>query len=420
MTDTAEPSRPEPRTTVQLLTDRTFGPWFAGLLISNSGNWLFNVTAAVVVFQLSGSALQVGLVSVAQFVPLVVIGPFAGALLDRFDRRRILLASQLVSVSAASALAVAAVRLGVDAFPGPWPVIAAAAGVGIGQAVAAPALNALVPALVDDVDLESGVALTGLTFNVGRALGPAVSGLLLATLGAEVAFVTNAASFLVLIGALLVIRIAPRPPWTGGDRSVRAGLRFVRADRTTLLLLLGVAAVGAAADPSLTLTPPMAAELGGGDTLTAVFVSAFGLAAAPTALMAGRWTRVRGGWRIAALGGLTTAGGLATVALAPAAGIAVLGFGLTGAGFVLGVTGFTTMLQRRIPDELRGRVMALWSVAFLGNRPVAAAVDGALSDAVGPRLAMLLAIAVALGGVLVAVRLRGRLDDTTPPDSPGS
>ncbi|MFU8841429.1 MAG: MFS transporter [Nitriliruptoraceae bacterium] len=410
MTDPTGSERRPPRTTVQLLTDRTFGPWFAGLLISNSGNWLFNVTAAVVVFQVSGSALQVGLVSVAQFVPLVLIGPFAGALLDRFDRRRILLGSQLVSVSAASALALAAVVLGVEAFPGAWPVILAAGGIGIGQAVAAPALNALVPALVDDVDLESGVALTSLTFNVGRALGPAASGVVLATLGAEVAFIANAASFLALIGALLVIRIVPRTLDRDGDRSVRAGLRFVRADRATLLLLLGVATVGASADPAITLSPPMAAVLGGSDTLTAVFVSAFGIAAAPAALLAGRLTRARGGWRIAAVGGLTTATGLGTVAVAPVAWVAVVGFGLTGAGFVLGVTGFTTMLQRRIPDELRGRVMALWSVAFLGNRPLAAAVDGALSDAVGPRLAMVLAITIALGGVLVALRLRDRLD----------
>jgi predicted MFS family arabinose efflux permease len=160
----------------------------------------------------------------------------------------------------------------------------------------------------------------------------------------------------------------------------------------------------------------MAAELGGGDTLTAVFVSAFGIAAAPAALLAGRLTRSRGGWRIAAIGGLTTATGLGTVAVAPVAWVAVLGFGLTGTGFVLGVTGFTTMLQRRVPDELRGRVMALWSVAFLGNRPFAAAVDGALSDALGPRPAMGLAIAIAIGGALVALRLRDRLD---PPPTGG-
>jgi MFS family permease len=171
-------------------------------VVSNSGNWLFNVTAAVVVFQLSGSALLVGPVSVAQFLPLVLLGPFAGALSDRLDRRRCCSASQAFSASAAARWA----RRGRDRrgrLPRRVAGDPAAFGIGIGQAVAAPALNALVPALVDDVDLEGAVALTSVTFNVGRALGPATSGLLLATLGAEVAFVANAVSFLALIAALL-------------------------------------------------------------------------------------------------------------------------------------------------------------------------------------------------------------------------
>lgn len=406
MTNDPEPPRQRPRSTAQLLTDRTFGPWFAGFLLSNAGNWLFNVTAAVVVFRLSGSALQVGLVSVAQFVPLVVLGPFAGAWLDRADRRRILLASQVLAGSAAAALALAAALIGVDAFPGAWPVLLATFGIGLGQAVAAPAINALVPALVPDADLESAVALTSLTFNVGRALGPAVAGLLLATRGPEAAFIINVGSFVVLIVALLAIHPRPRRATSPGDRSVRAALRHVRSDRPSLLLLLGVAAVGASADPAITLSPPMAEELGGGDTLTAVLVSAFGIAAAPAALIGGRVTRAWGGERVAAAGGLITAAGLAMAATSPVVWLAVLGFGLTGSGFVLGVTGFTTLLQRRVPDELRGRVMALWSVAFLGNRPLIATLDGAASDAFGPRCAMLLAIAIALSGVLVARRLR--------------
>jgi MFS family permease len=407
------------RSTAQLLTDRTFGPWFWGNVVSNSGNWLFNVTAAVVVFQLSGSALLVGTVSVAQFLPLVLLAPFAGALSDRLDRRRLLLASQAFSASAAGALGLAAVVIGVDDFPGAWPIVLCAFGIGIGQSVAAPALNALVPALVDDVDLEGAVALTSVTFNVGRALGPATSGLLLATLGAEAAFVVNGVSFLALIGALLVIRVRPADLDHGGDRSVRAGLRFVRADRVTVLLLAGIAATGFAADPAITLTPPLAAELGGGQTLTAILVSAFGIAAAPAAALSGRVTRHLGGQRTAALGAAGIVLGLATTGVAPVAAMAVIGFGITGAGFVFAVTGFTTLLQRRVPDAFRGRVMALWSVAFLGNRPLAATVDGAASDAFGPRLALLVAITAAALAAAIAWRLR-RVDATQRGGAPSS
>ncbi len=394
-----------PRSSWQLLTDRTFGPWFWGNVTSNSGNWLFNVTAAIVVFELSGSALLVGMVSVAQFLPLVLLSPLAGAISDRVDRRRLLLASQAFAATAAATIAVAAAVLGIDGLGGPWPVLAAAFGIGLGQAVAAPTLNALVPALVEDQDLEGAIGLTSSTFNIGRALGPATSGLLLATVGAETAFVVNAASFVVLIVALLVIRTRPSPRGSG-DRSVRAGLAFVRRTPALWMVLLGVGALGFAADPMITLAPPLAAELDGGDTLVATMVSSFGIAASIAALWFGRLQRATDTLSIAAGAAGILALGLTTVAAAPVAGVAIAGFAVTGVGFVLGVAGLTTVLQRRTPDELRGRVMALWTVAFLGNRPVAAAIDGAVADLIGPRLAMILAIAMALTAGWVALRLR--------------
>jgi MFS family permease len=413
------PSAGRPRSNRALLVDRTFGPWFWGNLVSNSGNWLFNVTAAVVVFQLTGSALLVGLVSVGQFAPLALLSPWAGAVSDRVDRRKLLLGSQAFSAMAATALAVPALVIGVDSLPGAWPVIVTAFGIGLGQAIAAPTLNALVPALVDDIDLENAVALTSLTFNTGRAFGPAISGVLLATVGAEIAFAMNALSFMVLIAALVVIREQRRRAPRGADGSVRAGLRFVRANSTVLLLLVGVGTAGFAADPIITLSPALARTLGGGDTLVAMLVSAFGIAAAPAALASGPLQRRFGSNRVAGTGLLLMAGGLLIAAVAPAPWTAVLGFAVTGVGSVLAVTGFTTALQRRLPDALRGRVMALWSVAFLGNRPIAAVLDGAAADLVGPRLAMMLAVGVALTGFGLTLRLRRSgadgLDTAGPP-----
>lgn len=392
------------RSSRELLVDRTFGPWFWGNLASNTGNWLFNVTSAVVVYQLTRSTLLVGLISIAQFAPLAFLAPFAGAWSDRFDRRRLLLGAQVFAAASATLLASAVVVLGIDGLPGAWPLLAAAGGIGIGQAIAAPALSALVPGLVPDADLESAVALTSFTFNIGRALGPATSGVLLVTLGAGAAFVINAASFLVLIAVLLIVRARPRED-TSSDRSVRAGLRYVRANRTALLLLAGVAAAGFAADPIITLSPALSDLLGGGATLVAILVSAFGILAAPAALASGSLQRRFSSPRVAGTGMLCMAGGLGLAALAFAPAIAVVGFGVTGIGFVFAVTGFTSLLQRQVPDGLRGRVMALWSIAFLGNRPVAALLDGAAADLAGPRAAMGLAITVALVGAWLAHRL---------------
>ncbi|MTV24139.1 MFS transporter [Nitriliruptoraceae bacterium ZYF776] len=410
-----DPPSPAARPSVGLLGDRVFGPWFFGLAVSNSGNWLFNVTAAVVVFQLSGSALLVGLVSVAQFAPLALLSPAAGALTDRVDRRGLLLVAQGFAAFCATALAVPVLLLGVDGLPGAWPIVAAATGIGIGQAVSAPAMQALVPSLVDDADLESGIALTSLTFSLGRAAGPATSGVLLATLGPEIAFAANAVSFVVLLAALAVVRPRPRRSAVDRDASVRAGVAHVRRDRLTLLLLGGVAATGFAADPMITLAPSLTTVLDGGDTLTAVLVSAFGIAAAPAAAVSGRLQRRYGSLSVAGAGATTMAVGLTTAAVAQVAAVAVAGFALCGVGFVLALTGFTSVLQRRVPDEMRGRIMALWSVAFLGNRPIAALIDGRAADLFGPRWAMLVAIVVALGGVVLARRAREH--HTVPPAS---
>lgn len=391
---------------MELIGDRTFGPWFWGNLISNSGNWLFNVTAAIVVFQLTQSAFLVGMVSVAQFGPLVLLSPLAGSLSDRLDRRRLLMVSQGVAASAAGGLAFSALAFGINGRSGALTVIVGALGIGVGQAVAAPALNALVPSLVDDVDLESAVSLTALTFNFGRALGPVGSGILLSMMGPEAAFVVNALTYIALIIALLSIPSQSGFYLSSGDRSVLGGLRYLHSDRVVLFLLVAVAATGFSVDPILTLSPSLADGLGGGPNLAVTLVSAFGVAAVPAALVAGRLQRSFGGLRVSGWGSLLCASGLAVGAVTSLGSIAVVGFGITGTGFVLAVTGFTGVLHRRTPDAMRGRIMAFWSVAFLGNRPIAAAVDGAIADLVGPRWAMALPIGMALLAWLIAARLK--------------
>jgi MFS family permease len=392
-------ARSAARSNSALLLDRNFGPWFLGNLISTSGDWAFTVAASVVVYQLSGSAFMVGLVAVAQFTPTILLGPFAGALTDRLDARRVLVAGQTFAAVCSAALAVPALVIGVADFPGAWPVI------GLGKAVSGPALNSLVPGLVNDADLEGAVALNSMTFSVGRALGPAVTGVLLVTLGAEVAFALNAASFFSMIVALLIVRIRPRKRSQGVDRSTRAGLRHAWRDPGILLILGGGTAVGFAADPVITLGPSLAEAVGEGDSLVAAMVSAFGVTSAIAALLSGRLQRRLGPPKVAVVGMGIIGGGVLLVATTPLPAVVLVGFAASGAGFSLAVTSFTTALHRRLPDALRGRIMALWSVAFLGTRPMAAVLNGAAADLVGPRAAMTLTgVAVGVGAIL-AVRL---------------
>ena len=389
------------RTVRQLLTDRTFGPYFVGNLVSNCGTWLQNIAAAVVVFRITRSTVMVAMVSILQFAASLVLSPWAGALSDRVDRRRLLLGGQLLGLAAAGGLAGWTLAVGVDGLPGPWPILGTALIIGIAFAISVPTMQALVPALVDPADLDQAVALNSVTFNVARAVGPAAGALVLVALGPAAAFGLNALSYCVLVGVLLLIR--PRPvarATAGGDGSVREGLRYVRHRPALGVLLVGVMALGFGTDPVNTLTPAMAELLGGGDALVGWLVSAFGAGAALTAFSVGV---VRRRVALGAMGvaGLTTlALGLAGFALSPSPVAAVATLMMSGVGFLLAVTALTTELQQRVDEHMRGRVMALWGVAFLGSRPLAAAVDGVLADAVGPRVA-----AGAAAGITAAVAL---------------
>lgn len=416
MTAVTDADSPQAARTVRaLLLDPIFGPYFIGNLVSNCGTWLQNIAAAIVVYRLTGSTVMVGLVSVLQFAASLLLSPWAGALSDRVDRRRLLVGGQLLAFVAAVGLAALTWFTGVEGLPGPWPVFASATLVGVGFAVSVPTMQALVPALVDPADLDQAVALNSVTFNLARAIGPALGALVFVSLGAAAAFTLNAVSYAVLIAVLLVIRPRPVHRRTGGDGSVREGLRYVRAAPALGVLLVGVAALGFGADPVNTLTPALAEALGGGDALVGWLVSAFGVGAAATAFAVGPIRRhiALGPLGVGGLGIL--AAGLLGLAASPVVIAALASLTVAGAGFLLAVTALTTELQQRVEEHLRGRVMALWSVAFLGSRPAAAFLDGLVGDLFGPRLAAAAASVVTLAVALWLwrARRRHRLDAPT-------
>ncbi len=388
--------------------DRTFGPFFAGTLVSNAGNWFQNLAASVVVYRLTGSNTLVGVVSVLQFTATLVLSPWAGVAGDRYDRRRLLLLAQAVSFLGAGSLALAVALLGVDGLGGPAPVYAATVVIGIGYALGVPMIQALVPQLVRPRDLDGAIALSAVTFNLARAVGPALAGALIAFAGVGAAFGVNAASFLFLIVVLLVIR--PHPVeiehTDDGDRSLRGGLRWARDDAVAIPVLLATLALGWASDPVNTLTPAVAEKLGHGDSFVGALVSAFGAGAAATVLVVERLRNGLGAWVTTQIGFACLAIGLVGLGLAPVDVVALGALFLAGAGFLLGVTSLNGTMQRRVPESLRGRVMALWSVALLGSRPFAALVDGALADVTSVSVALVVAGGVPLAAGLLLFRLR--------------
>lgn len=391
----ARPALPS-RTTLQLARDRHFGPFLLGNLVSNLGTWMHNIAAGIVVFDLTGSAFQVGLLALAQFGPALVLAPYAGAVSDRVDRRALLIAFQTFSSLGGLGLGVWAGAVGVDGLPGVWPLHAASLLIGVGYAFSIPTHQALVASLVRPADLEGALALNTVTFNLGRALGPALGAAVLLAAGPATAFTLNGLSYLAFVAALLVVR--PRPVEGGrdqGDRSLRAGFRFVAQDRVLVLLILAVAALSYAQDPVNTLAPALGEQLGGGEALVGVLVSAFGLGSVLAASTVGRLRRHSSQELLGAVGLSLLGVGMLGVAAAPTGGTALPALVLAGAGFLYAITALTARIYERVPDRLRGRVLALWGVAFLGSRPVAGLIDGAIADRFSVRTAVLLAAGVA-------------------------
>lgn len=379
------------RTSLGLLRDRNFGPYIATNFTSNVGNWFQNVAAGIVVFQLTGSNTLVGMVSVLQFLATLLLSPWSGSMADRFDRRKLLILAQCVSTSGAVGLALWVALEGVEGLPGVWPILAATGVIGLGYAIGISAMNALIPALVERSDLEDAIALNSASFTLARAIGPALAGLVVAAAGAVWAFGINALTFAPLIVVLVLIN--PRPTDTGsGDRSVRAGLSYVLERKPMLWLVLATLAVGWAGDPATTLSPAYADMFGLDEWFVGLEIAAFGAGAAAASLTVGSIRRRVGSERTTRMGMLVQTLGLVVFAAAINPPLALVGLFVAGAGFLFGVTTTNANLQRRLDEAMRGRVMALWSMAFLGSRPIAGLIDGGVADLISPRVGVLMAV----------------------------
>lgn len=389
------------RTAWTLLRDRTFGPFVLGKILSSSGNWVQQIAAAVLMFELTRSALMVGMVSVIMFAGPLLLALWTGALTDRLDRRHLLMAGRIVSAAGAGLLAVLLMVLGVDDFGGRVVLLACVAVMSLGHALSAPAMQALTPGLVPDEDLEQALAFASVAPSIARTVGPALGAGLLILGGPALAFAAAAGTHVLFAFVLLWIRARPQRRGTGRP-SIFGGVGYLINDRRAGLLLVAIALLGFGADPVLTLTPSLAHQLGGGSRLVGLFATAFGLGAVLTVLLFRPLRHLMSLRRAGVAGFLTVAVGLTAAASLPGAGGAAAGFGVAGAGFMMATVALNTRIQRRVPDELRGRVMALWGVAFLGSRPVAAPINGTIADLSSVTAALLTSAVIVLAAALLA------------------
>jgi MFS family permease len=385
-----------PAAALRLIRDRNFGPYFVGNASSATGTWFQNLAASLFVYRQTHSPFLLGVLQFANFIPVLLLAPWAGSAADRFDRRRVVLVSQLVAISLSATLA----GLALAGLARVWVVMACALGLGVVSAFAAPASQALIGDLVPRSDLQSAVALNSMTYNLARAVGPALAALSVRKLGIPASFAINSASYLVLVGGVLVVRTAARRRATRAETRLRESLRLVREQPRLLAFLLIVTAVGFASDPVNTEAPAFAHAFGRPDTDAGYLIGAFGGGAVTAAfLLAGRVA----GSRRRMLTTLVLLGtGIIAFSLTPWLPLGLGFLALAGFGYLASNTSATSRLQLEVAEHQRGRIMALWSVAFLGLRPIASLADGAIAGAFGVRTA---GVVLALPALAIAAAL---------------
>ncbi len=411
--DEGEASYVPARSSGKLLLDPNFGRFFGGQLASTLGMWVQNIASAIIVYDLTRSAFSVGLVSVAQFIPQILLSPYSGSLADRGSRRLQLIAGRLIAAAAGSGLVLYIFLIGLEGQRGADAIIVSALLAGVGYAVGGPAMFAVTPSLVHPNELSNAIALSTFPFSIGRSVGPALGALIVTSVGPIGAYGFAVISNLLFALALWSMRLEEAPLRTGPDRSVAAGLRYVLGQPVLTSALLGATAIGIGADPVITLTPAIADRIGADATAVGFMASGFGIGAGLAFPTLSGLRRTLGLERLG-FGGLMLLGtGLLALAAAPTTGVAIGALLASGVGMTYAMTSYSTIIQARVPDEYRGRIMALWGVAFLGSRPISAAVTGAVSDLTSPPVALLLVTATCYLGAIIA--RPSRVGATSPP-----
>ena len=367
---------------------------FCGQSLAVLGNWIQYLAMTWLVYRLTGSALLLGVTGFASQIGILVLAPFAGLWADRFDRRKLLMFTQLAAMVPGFTLAALAWADAVEI----WHVVALASLFGIIMAIELPVRQTLTPALVPArEDLPSAIAFNALMQNGGRMIGPTIAGVLIATSGEAICFLLNGLSKIAAVATLLMVALpavarhdAPSSAWS----SLKAGVAYTWNSVPLRWLLPVVALVSFMASPYQSLMPIFAAEVfrGGAETL-GVLIGAAGAGGIVAMLVLASRRNVRG--LMAWIAGSALAAGATLVVFAYStsfvlslAMIAVVGF----AALTVAM-GVSTILQTIVEDRMRGRVMGLFTVSFMGMFPLGSLAAGAVADWAGPQHTL------AVGGV---------------------
>jgi MFS family permease len=394
--------------------------YFFGQLGSVTGTWMQTVAQSFLVLGLTHSGTALGLTTAARFAPLLVLGPWGGLVVDRLDKRRLMTVTQVCSAAVALVFGVlvstGAIRI--------WAVYLLAAALGLVNVFDTPARQALIPELVPLDHLANAVTLNSVTVNLARIAGAALGGALVAALGVALCFYCNACSFLLVVVALLLMRadqVRPSDVDLRRRGQLREGFRYVASCPELLLPLLAVTVVGALAWEFPVSLPLLAQRaFGGGAATYGTMTAVMGVGAVVGGLLSASRSRAgRGALGLAALGWGTA---ISLAAVAPSLPLEYLALVFVGYGSISFNAMAKTTLQLAAEPRMRGRVMALWALAWQGTTPLGGPLIGWIGETFGARWSLLAGglPTVAVGALALPTLVAGRRAETRshrPPTS---
>ncbi len=383
------------RDTFRSFRVRNFRLFFGGQLISQVGNWLTLVAQTLLVLTLTHSGIALGLLAAAQFGPVLLLGPWAGLVADRSDKRRLLLTVQAIAMVQSFALAV----LAFSGHPPVWSIYLVAVVGGVTIAFDNPARRAFVVEMVPEADVQNAVSLNSALMTSSRVVGPALAGLLVVTVGFGWCFLSDGLSYVAVLVALGMMRtseLRPAPVTQKAKRQIREGLRYVRGVPELWMPLVMMGVVGTLSYNFQTVFPLFATrDLHGDGTTFTILFSVVSVGALVGALRTARHTSTS--VRSVALASLGYGAAMTLMVFVPNQWFAY------GVGLLLGVSSIsflvasTAIVQMAAAPEMRGRVLALQAMLFLGSTPIGGPIVGWVSEQFGARYAIALGAIAALG-----------------------
>jgi MFS family permease len=402
---------------LRALRHRNYQFFFSGQSISLIGTWMTRIATSWLVYRLTGSALLLGIVGFAGQIPSFILAPLAGVLVDRWNRHRLLVVTQVLALLQSLAMAVLALA-GIIKI---WHVIVLSIFQGLVNAFDMPARQAFVVEMVERrEDLPNAIALNSSMVNAARLLGPSIGGVVIAAVGEGWCFMIDAVSYLAVIASLLAMTLKPRD--TGRARETRVlqqlreGWKYASGFAPIRKLLLLLALVSLVGMPYTVLMPVFANEiLHGGPNTLGVLMAASGVGALFGALLLASRKSVLGLGKYIPLTAAAFGAGLIAFSFSRMMWLSLALMVVTGLGFMIQMAASNTVLQTIVEEDKRGRVMSFYTMAFMGTAPFGSLLAGSVADRIGaPHTLMFGGIGCIVGALWFATSLPALRRDVRP------